>query len=250
LEQRLAAMSQAEQQANSSNSQRLATFNERINRLEHEIDERLGPATLHESQRTVESKIEAKLVALEERLKSTPGKLPVARSWKPETVVYQSEFVSCEGALWQAKKDTATKPGSADWICVARAGQDAITPAVRGTYDVHEKYQQLDMVAMDGGTFIARKDNPGPCPVSGDWQLLCRQGRTGKPGARGPAGSPGSKGEKGDPGVSTVSWQVDRAQYRVSPLMSDGTVGSMLDLHPIAQQLLDDVGKYYDWDRE
>jgi len=200
---------------------------------------------VEEVKHWVTTEFQEDLGALAERLRSLPGRLPVARTWQPECVVYEGQFVSHNGSLWQAKSDTATTPGGDAWLCVARAGRDARMLTVRGTYDGREKYQQLDIVAMGGGSFIAKYDNPGSCPGDG-WQLMCKQGKTGRPGYRGP---PGDKGEKGDPGVSTVSWQVDSAQYRVSPLMSDGTVGSMLDLHPLAQQLLNDVGKYYDWDR-
>ena len=61
----------------------------------------------------------------------------------------------------------------------------------------------LDIVAMDGGSFIAIRDYPAaPCPGK-DWQLLCKQGKSGKPER------PGEKGDKGDPGRSLVSWQID-----------------------------------------
>ncbi len=214
------------------------------------MDGRLGPSTLQETQCATELNLEAKLEALEQRLKAVPGKLPVAKTWHPETVVYQSEFVSHEGATWQATKDTARCPGgSDDWILIARAGRDAVTPNIRGTFDVREKYQQLDIVALDGGSFIAKRDNPGVCPGDG-WQLLCKQGKAGRPGTPGERGLRGEEGEKGEPGISTVSWQVDRAQYRVSPLMSNGTVGPMLDLHALAQQIIDEVGRMYSWDRE
>jgi hypothetical protein len=67
---------------------------------------------------------EAKLAALEQSLRAVPGKLPVAKVWCPESVSYQAEFVCHEGALWQARKDTAQVPGGSDWICVACAGRD------------------------------------------------------------------------------------------------------------------------------
>jgi hypothetical protein len=106
---------------------------------------------VEETQRVVE----AKVAALEERLKAVPGKLPVARTWHPESVTYQSEFVSHDGALWQARQDTATTPGSADWVCVARAGRDAITPNVRDTFSIDETYKQLDIVVHDGAAWSA-----------------------------------------------------------------------------------------------
>jgi hypothetical protein len=160
------------------NRNRRAGFDQRLERLENELEGRLAPDALHEIKREVESKIESKLEALEQRLKSVPVELPVAQTWRPESVIYQAELVSHEGALWQARKDTAQKPGGTDWVCVARAGSDAITPVVRGTYSVHEKYRQLDIVALDGGSFIATCDGPGLCPGAG-WQLVqARQDRS------------------------------------------------------------------------
>jgi hypothetical protein len=71
-----------------------------------------------EMQRT----LDAKLAALEERLKAVPGKLPVAKIWCAESVTYQGEFVCHEGSLYQARRDTAQVPGGVDCVCVARAG--------------------------------------------------------------------------------------------------------------------------------
>jgi hypothetical protein len=178
---------------------------------------------------------------LEQRLKASPGKLPVAKIWRPETVIYQAEFVSHDGALWQAKKDTAQPPGGSDWICAARAGRDAITPTVKGTYDARKRYKALDIVAMDGGSFIAKHDDPG-APGGDGWQLIARQGKPGRQGATGPRGARGDKGERGEDGATTVSWQVDRVNYRVSPLMSNGKVGPMLELHGLYEQFISDRG--------
>src|SRR5262249_30554504 len=86
----------------------------------------------------VQRLIETKIMVLEERLRAVPGKLPVAKTWCPESVSYQAEFVCHEGALWQACKDTAQVPGGSDWICVARAGRDAVTPKIHGAYDAHK----------------------------------------------------------------------------------------------------------------
>jgi hypothetical protein len=185
------------------------------------MDGRLGPSALQETQCAIESKLEAKFEALEQRLKAVPGELPVAKTWRPETVVYQAEFVSHEGALWQAKKDTAQAPGGADWVCVARAGRDAVTPNIRGAFSVDEDYKVLDIVALDGASFIAKNDNPGICPGDG-WQLLSRQGRPGREGERGPAGP---KGDKGPPAVvpRLVSSKIDE-NYNLSILRSDDSL--------------------------
>jgi hypothetical protein len=47
----------------------------------------------------------AKFDGLEQRLKSKPSKLPVAKTWQPESVTYLAEFVVHEGALYPARLD-------------------------------------------------------------------------------------------------------------------------------------------------
>ena len=51
--------------------------------------------------------------------------------------------------------------------------------------------EHSDIVALNGGSFIARHDDPGECPGSG-WQSLTlpgKRGERGPHGERGPAGS-------------------------------------------------------------
>jgi hypothetical protein len=171
-----------------------------------------------------------------------PGKLPVAKAWQPESVTYQAEYRTHEGALWQARKDTAQTPGAADWVCVARAGRDGcdgLTPNICGTYDAGKTYEPLDIVALDGAAFIAKRYDPGICPGDG-WQLLSRQGRVGRKGDR---GEPGERGIQGEPGPTIVSWQIDRERYRASPLMSNGTVGPMLELRGLFEQFLSETAE-------
>jgi hypothetical protein len=161
-----------------------------------------------------------------------PGKLPLVREYVSEHVHYERDVVTHVGALRQAHSDTVHAPPHSDWICIARAGRngsDGRSPNVCGTYDVQETYKQLDIVALDGAAFIARRDNPGVCPGDG-WQLLSRQGRPGLRGETGERGLRGEKGQRGEPGATVVSWQLDRERYRVSPLMSDGKVGPLLEL--------------------
>lgn len=38
---------------------------------------------------------------------------------------------------------------------------------MRGTYDADGEYKRLNIVALNGGAFIARKDDPGACPGKG-----------------------------------------------------------------------------------
>ena len=60
------------------------------------------------------------------------------------------------------------------------------------------------VVALDGASFIARKDDAGNCPGE-DWQLIAKQGRKGSDGDPGPRGAAGQKGDKGERGESARS---------------------------------------------
>jgi hypothetical protein len=61
---------------------------------------------------------------------------------------------------------------------------------VRGTFDSSATYCLNDLVAHNGGSWVAKKDNPGPIP-SENWQLVASQGKRGVQGERGPAGPAG-----------------------------------------------------------
>src|SRR5258705_14017382 len=76
---------------------------------------------------------------------------------------------------------------------LATAGRDGKGIAVRGTFDDTADYQRLDIVALNGGSFVALKDAPGPCPGSG-WQLLAGPGRRGAAGEKGERGPSGPRG--------------------------------------------------------
>jgi len=171
--------------------------------------------------------------------KGDPGELPMTRAWVDGEISYAGDVVTGGGGgTWQAKKDTAQKPPHADWTPLALPGRDAVTPAVRGTYRDGEAYRQLDIVALNGSSFIARHDDPGPCPGDG-WQLIASAGRAGKPGIRGERGEPGPRGERGLPGQAAPTiqgWQIDRERYRATPLMSDGSEGPALELRPLFEQ--------------
>jgi hypothetical protein len=174
-----------------------------------------------------------------------PGKLPRVKEYTAGHVHYESDVVTHAGALWQACRDTVHAPTHSDWICLAHAGRngsDGRSPNVCSTYDAREKYQRLDIVALDGAAFIAQRDNPGICPGDG-WQLLSRQGRPGCRGETGERGPRGETGEQGEPGATVVSWQLDRQRYRVSPLMSDGKVGPTLELRALFEQYYAEAGQ-------
>jgi hypothetical protein len=166
---------------------------------------------------------ESKLERLEEKLIAQPGQLPMAKFWYPETVVYRGDIVTHEGETFQAKKDTASRPPGPDWFLVARAGRDATMPHVRGTFVTTRSYKALDIVAQDGASFIAKRDNPGICPGDG-WQLLVRQGKSGR---RGDKGDTGPRGEKGEPGPAVmpqlVSSKIDE-NYNLTILRADDSL--------------------------
>jgi hypothetical protein len=110
-------------------------------------------------------------------------------------------------------------------------GRDGRSLNVRGTWDPGASYFTLDIVACNGASFIARRDNPGVCPGEG-WQMVAQQGPRGRPGPQ------GERGEKGAPaGLSTAptirSWRVDRQHFLVIPIMSDGREGPGLDLRAL-----------------
>ena len=97
----------------------------------------------------------------------------------------------------------------------------ALSKTIRGTYDPKASYAANDLVACDGASFLAKCDSPGRCPGP-NWQLIAQQG---KRGVRGPPG------ERGLPGKIISGWVVDRSNYTITPLYSDGGVpGPALDL--------------------
>jgi hypothetical protein len=115
---------------------------------------------------------------------------------------------------------------------------NGVTLAIRGTYDARERYKQLDIVVLDGAAFVSKRDNPGFCPASGDWQLIAKQGRVGKPGRQ---GERGLRGEKGDPGLSVAEYHPDVDHWRFVTIMSDGSGGAILDLQTMVERLRHEI---------
>jgi hypothetical protein len=170
-----------------------------------------------------------------------PGKLPLVKLWKPETVFYEGDVVAYDGGAFQAKRDTGQPPShAAHWLCLATAGRDGKSITVRGTFDETTDYHCLDIVALNGGSFIALKDAPGPCP-GGGWQLIASQGKRGTPGEKGERGPSGPRGDAGATGATICEWKVDRACYVATPLMSDGSDGPPLELRGLFEQFLREV---------
>ncbi|MCP3475139.1 collagen-like protein [Bradyrhizobium sp. CCGUVB1N3] len=82
-----------------------------------------------------------------------------------------------------------------------------------------QSYDALNIVALNGSSFIARWNDPGECPGDG-WQLIASCGRAGKPG---PKGERGEQGPRGLPGPSLVRGEIDRKTYTMKLIMSDGS---------------------------
>jgi hypothetical protein len=152
-------------------------------------------------------------------------------------VHYEGDVVAHEGSTFQALCDTAQSPEGQDWQRLAAAGRDGGTPEIRGTYQEAESYKKFDVVALNGSSFIARRDNPATCPGP-DWQLIASCGKPGKPGQKGERGERGERGIKGDPGVVpyVVSWKIDRVAFSITATMSDGSKSPVIDMRPLFEQ--------------
>jgi hypothetical protein len=168
-----------------------------------------------------------------------PAKFQTIRAWKPDTIHYEGAIVAFAGGTWQAQCDTGKAPGTKDWVTLAVAGRDGRTPRVRGTYSADATYQALDLVMRESSSFIATRDDPGPCPGDG-WQMIACGG---KRGAAGEKGERGPRGDAGASGATIVGWKIERERYLATPVMSDGRDGPPLELRGLFQQFFADVQK-------
>jgi hypothetical protein len=160
------------------------------------------------------------------------GLLTMAMPWA-DGVHYRGAVVMHDGSTWQAREDTGREPPHDDWQCLARGGQDGADGrsfTVRGTWSDDISYRALDVVALGGASFAARRDNPGECPGD-DWQLIAAQGKRGNPGQSGV----GVRGERGLPGPVPVELRVDD-EGLLTLVNSDGTVIAC-DLYPVLAKL-------------
>lgn len=157
-----------------------------------------------------------------------PGKLPLVRAWE-DRVHYATEAVSHGGGTYQALRDTGREPPHEDWICLAapgatgERGQDGRSFVVCGTYDAAAVYQALDVVALNGSSFVALCDAPGPCPGDG-WQLVASQGGRGRQGDQGPPG----------PALKALTLDGDGIQTAIN---ADGSTVTC-DMYPVLSKLV------------
>lgn len=161
----------------------------------------------------------------------TDGCLPIVKAWT-DSVHYAGEVVVRDGSTYQAVRDTGQAPPHEDWICIAAAGLDGADGrsfTVRGTYADGETYSALDVVALNGASFVARRDDPGACPGDG-WQIIAMQGKQGKPGRTGDRGAPGNPVT-----ASVVAARISNDGV-ITLTNADGSEVEC-DLHPILSKL-------------
>jgi hypothetical protein len=171
------------------------------------------------------------------------GKLTRAKQWEVERVYYENDLVVYEGGLFQALQDTGQPPTHArHWLCVAKAGRDGRMLRHCGEFNADRTYQQLDAVSLDGNSYIATVDDPGPLPGKGErWRLLAAAGKDGATGPRGERGERGMIGPRGETAPMITSWRVDRASYTATPLLSNGQEGAALELRGLFEQFIADA---------
>lgn len=182
--------------------------------------------TVDECLPAIEEALLQAVAALPAAKDGKDGMLPVVREWSDQ-VHYKTHVVAHAGSTYQALRDTAKAPPHDDWICLARAGADGLSFSIKGTWDATGGYQKLDVVTLNGASFAARNDLPGPCPGEG-WQLIAMQGKQGKPG-------PALKGDRGLPGPMIQSMSVDD-DGMLSVKNSDGSVVTC-DLYPLLSRI-------------
>jgi hypothetical protein len=141
--------------------------------------------------------------------------------------------------LYQALQDTGMPPTHArHWACVAAAGRDGRSPRHAGEFNPDRRYQQGDAVSLDGNSYVATVDDPGPLPGKGEfWRLLAAAGKDGRDGATGPRGERGERGSigpRGEPAPAICGWRIDRVAYTAVPLLSDGREGPPLELRGLS----------------
>jgi hypothetical protein len=116
-----------------------------------------------------------------------------------------------------------------------RDGSDGRSFVIRDTYDMNETYHALDVVTLNATWFVARSDDPGPCPGPG-WKAgpTARRGERGEKGERGPRGEIPSMVTSEFPRI--VEWDIRAKTYEAFPLMSDGTLGAPIPLRALFEQ--------------
>jgi len=144
-----------------------ARLSTELNSLHRALGQLLGEEREKLERKTQEFSVKlAKLAGAVDVLRGAaplpPAKFPSVKAWSEDTVYHEGDIVTFAGGTYQAQRNTARAPSAKDWICLAVAGAGF---TVRGTYAGGEKYKNLDVVMMNGSSFVALQDNPGVCPA-------------------------------------------------------------------------------------
>lgn len=105
----------------------------------------------------------------------------------------------------------------------------------RRLYDEAAAYLEGDVVAADGSSFVAVKDDPGPLPGDG-WALLARAAPKGRPGDRGPQGPQGLAGPPGPQGAAGLGIAGAAIDEWTLVLARDDGEAVRIDLYPLLER--------------
>jgi hypothetical protein len=183
-----------------------------------------------------EAILKERIAALEARIKQ-PAPLPVVRQWIPNTAALQGELFAHGGALWQCRQNTGQPPQDGpNWVCVSAPGRDGEpgrSLRTRGLYRRDGNYKELDLVVLNGSSFIARRDNPGECPGE-DWQVNTLVGKRGEAGER---GQPGPRADAAaiEKAMRISGWTAGD-DYNATLTHANGQSGATLDLRPMFER--------------
>jgi hypothetical protein len=109
-------------------------------------------------------------------------------------------------------------------------GEPGRTMAFRGAWKAASAYEALDVAMVDGSSFVALCDAPGPCPGE-HWRLIACHGKAGLPG---PAGPMGERGWPGPPGAAPAALEVD-GEGMLTLRLGDGSALTC-DFYPLLSE--------------
>jgi len=138
---------------------------------------------------------------------------------------YEGLMVSLQAGLAGIRNGEPGPPGERGEQ--GQQGLSGLSFRIRGTWIEINEYRALDVVALGGASFAAKRDDPGPCPGDG-WQLIAAQGKRGHQGEQ---GLEGAKGDRGEPGLPVVALTVSD-EGALTLTNGDGSVVTC-DLYPV-----------------
>jgi hypothetical protein len=167
--------------------------------------------------------------------------IAVLRAWRAEAALHLASLIGPQGPPGpQGEAGARGEPGEAITGPPGEPGipgppgepgSDGRTLAPKGAWKPAGAYEALDVVMLDGSSFIALHDAPGACPGDG-WRLLAGRGKSGPPGMAGPIGE---RGYPGPPGAVPVGLEIDD-QGLQTLRFGDGTTLTC-DLYPLFARL-------------